>query len=224
MKRRCTRVVFCLAVLAFSLNALAAGKNGVVLSKDGRMATATKSSSKIVAQNINKDDTSLTKIFNNISIYPFARYFCCYGWTIAGPSSSIGQVWLAAPFTPAANVTATKVEVSAGWFGGTNKLVIAIYSDRGGVPGKSLVSRRVSNLFNFGTCCTLSTASFKAGVALRGGKQYWVVMSTDSSDADFEGAWAINTTDDRSYTFAVNTGSGWSTTSGFLGGYRVLGR
>lgn len=224
VKSTFARVVLCLAVLAFSLTALAASKNGVVLTKNGRQAIATNPSAKKVPFNP-AADAGLTTIYSNISKYPYAKYFCCYGWTLSGPSSGIGeQIWLAAPFTPSSNATATKVETSAGTFGGTNELVISIFSDSGGLPGTALASKHVKNLSEFGDCCVLTTAKFPAGVALTGGTQYWVVMSTDNTDADFEGAWAINTTDDReTYTFAVNTGSGWGTTESFLGGYAVLG-
>ena len=223
MKRTLLSLMLCLTVLAFAMTAMAADKHGIVLSKDGRMATATKAPAKVEIEP--SRDASLTTIFSNISRYPYARYFCCYGWTLSGPSSGLGeQIWLAAPFTPTTNITATKVEVAAGWFGGTNELVISIAADSNGLPGNTLASKDVSNLFDFGTCCTLDVAHFSSGVALTANTQYWVVMSTDSSDADFEGAWAINTTDDRSYTFAVNEGSGWGTSSAFLGGYGVFGQ
>lgn len=225
MKSASARVVLCLVVLAFSLTALAASKNGVILTKNGRQAIATRHSSKITPYN-DKVDATLTKIVSNISKYQYAKYFCCYGWTLAGPTSGIGeQIWLATPFTPTANVTATKLEAAAGWFGGTNSLVLSIAADSSGLPGTTLGSATVSNLFDFGTCCTLDEAKLKPGVALTAGTQYWFVMSTDSSDEDFEGAWAINTTDDREnvYTLAVNTGSGWGTETTFLGGYAVLG-
>jgi len=223
VKSTLTRVALCLAVFAFSLSAFAASKHGnVQLTKNNRVAT-TSMHSKIVAQNI-REDAKLTKVFSNISKYPFARYFCCYGWTISGPSSQIGeQIWLAAPFTPSSKTTAKKVEVSAGWFLGTDSLVVGIAEDDGGVPGDMLASKLVNNVFEFGTCCTLTTAFFSKGVALDANTQYWVVMSTNSKDEDFGGAWAINTTDDRNYTFATNTGTGWATTSAFLGGYAVLG-
>lgn len=225
MKSTSARVVLCLVVLAFSVTALAASKHGVVLTKNGRQAIATRPSSKVTPYNA-RIDAGLTKIASNISKYPYAKYFCCYGWTLSGPNSGIGeQIWLATPFTPSANVTATKLEAAAGWFGGTNALVLSIAEDSGGLPGNTLGSATVDNLFDFGTCCTLDEGKLKPGVSLTAGTQYWFVMSTNNNDADFEGAWSINTTDDREnvYTLAVNSGSGWGTETTFLGGYAVLG-
>src|SRR4029077_12266478 len=116
-----TRVLICLAVLALiGVSALAVGsKSQFLTTNDGRMAIATHPPQHITPSN--QDDAKLTKIGGNLSTYPFATYFCCYGNTIAeGGSSFPFQTWVAVAFTPTADATVTKVEASVGTFGGAS--------------------------------------------------------------------------------------------------------
>jgi hypothetical protein len=40
-------------------------------------------------------------------------------------------------------------------------------------------------------CCTVTSGSDKTGVPLTGGKQYWVVMSTNAKDTNSVVLWAL---------------------------------
>jgi len=48
----------------------------------------------------------------------------------------------------------------------------------------------------YGTCCTLDVGNDKTGIALTGGTQYWIAVTT-SSKTTFAGGWAFNSTDMR---------------------------
>ena len=87
------------------------------------------------------------------------------------------------------------IEVAAGWSGGTNDVLVSLDSDQGGLPGAPIKSWHATGLPDFGTCCALTTVTDDPGVSLTGGTQYWLELSTDSQDADFNGTWNYNDTD-----------------------------
>src|SRR5690242_14955678 len=96
LKSPSVRVLVGLAVLTLvGVAALALGsKQNVVISSDGRQAIATKGPSMITAVDPDSD-AKLKTIAGNVSIYPFGRYFCCFGNTIAGSTSQLGfEVWI----------------------------------------------------------------------------------------------------------------------------------
>ncbi|HEX3651677.1 MAG TPA: choice-of-anchor R domain-containing protein [Rhizomicrobium sp.] len=154
----------------------------------------------------------LTVVFNNIGKkYPDGVYFCCDGLTIAGPDSIEGQtVWPAIAFTPAADVTVTRVDLALGYDDhGANDVAVSIAADSGGLPGTLLETVHVSNLPEFGDCCAITRAKFK-GIKLSAGQQYWVVAGTDANDSTAFAAWALNTTEQiKTVRFAENIGTGW---------------
>jgi hypothetical protein len=191
------KILLTLTVLALaSVTALAANKDGIVTTKDGRMTIATKPTKSVTRTEPN--DPSLVKIFDNIgTAYPKGSYWCCGGFTITGPTAISGfpEFWSAAAFTPAANNTITKIEVAVGYVEGTNGLVLALYNDASGVPGTQIKAFAVSGLPNFGSCCTLVSATDKAGIAVTAGTQYWVVMKTSNKTSNTYAAWNQNDTD-----------------------------
>ena len=167
-------------------------------------------------------EPGLVKVFDNLlpaKTYPDGTYFCCLATAIAGPSNGyIAQQWWAEAFTPAVNATVTKIEVAVTWMEGTNGVNIGLYTDANGVPGTPLVSRDVDNLGAFGGCCLTVSLKDKAGTAVTAGTQYWVVLSTDSKNADFLGSWNYNTSDEvTKINQAINTGSGWQAGSYYPG-------
>jgi hypothetical protein len=192
------KILLTLTVLALaSVTALAANKDGIVTTKDGRMTIATKPTKSVTRTEPN--DPSLVKIFDNIgTAYPKGAYWCCEGFTITGPTAISGfpEFWSAAAFTPTANHTVTKIEVAVGYVEGTNGLILALYSDASGVPGKAIKSFAVSNLPNFGSCCTVVAATDNAGIAVTAGTQYWVVMRTGAKTSNTYAAWNVNDTDE----------------------------
>lgn len=224
-----TRILLCLVVLTLvGVAALALGsRNGIVTTSDGKYTIATKGTSKFTSVN-DDSDASLTKIAGNISIYQFGRYFCCYGNTIAGPNAGFGHTyWAAMGFTPAADATVTRLKASVGFVVGVNQVVVGLYSDSNGIPGKPLFSKRtkLNSLGNFGDCCILAIVNDTAGVPVTAGQPYWVVVSTDKNSATTFGAWAFNSTDQRQN---VNRVAGyvdgtWSSGTGLQAGFGVLG-
>ena len=237
LKSPSVRVLIGLAVLVLvGVAALALGsKQNVVISRDGRQAIATKGPSMITAVD-SDSDAKLKTIAGNISIYPFGRYFCCFGNTIAGTGSQLGfEVWIGIPFTPSANSTVHKVKASVGWIVNTDThFNLSIYSDSNGLPGKAIKTFPVSATSQFGACCTFATGNSAAGVPVSAGTQYWVVASTnDKKHGTFFGAWAFNSTDMRTHPLASwcsstggQCGSGnnmWSAGQGILPSFGVLG-
>jgi len=136
-------------------------------------------------------DAGLVTIFSNLAAkYPKGQYWCCTGYNVMGPSQ--GEQWMAAAFTPAANHTVTRIEVAAGFSQGTtNGVVVSLNSDSNGVPGKALKTWNASGLPRFGTCCVLVVKSDSAGIPVRAGKQYWVVLSTNSKEQDTVDGWNV---------------------------------
>ena len=130
---------------------------------------------------------------------------CTCGRSIAGSGSSLGfEVWLAIPFTPSANISVKKLQVSVGYIVSADpNFVLSLYTDSGGVPGTAIKSFPKVAANAFGACCTLVTASDAAGIPVTSGTQYWVVVKTnDSKHPTFFGAWAFNSTDMRGHTIA----------------------
>ena len=137
------------------------------------------------------------RIFSNLaSEYPNGEFWCCTGYNIMGPSSGVGEQWMAAAFTPYANRNVTKITVAVGFSQGTvNGVVLGLKDDNNGVPGKWLKSWTISGLPRFGTCCALVSGSDPSGTPITGGQQYWVILKTDANQLDTVDAWNVDDTD-----------------------------
>lgn len=225
VRKPAVRIVLVLSVLALAgMAALAAaGHRGIVTSQDGRMSIVKQGPSHVTPWN---EPAGLTTIAGNLSKYPFGVFFCCYGYNISGPDSYLGSAyWVAIPFTPTANVTVKRVEVSVGWGGqGANGVTVSVNVDANGLPGTALASLNATGLSDYGQCCQLVVASSGTGLPVNQGTQYWVVVSTSISTENTYDVWAFNSTDMRSYPFAsYSTAIGWTKSDGLLPGYAVLG-
>jgi hypothetical protein len=196
--------LLCLTLVALaSMTAVAADDTGVTLTRDGRLALATKAPPTVTPAQLNAPGLSV--ISGNLSDFPFGIFFCCFGNTIAGINSALGfEVWVAIPFTPAANMKVHKLESSVGWIVNTDtNFLLGVYSDASGVPGKPLKNFKAVAANQYGACCTLVTETSKAGISVTKGTQYWLVVSTDDKNhGSFFGAWAFNSTDMRTYPIA----------------------
>jgi len=185
-----------LAVAAFAVTAAqAAGVNGATLSKDGRITT-TQPGAMHYTPGFHKP-AALDTIFDNIGfLYPEGLYFCCFGNTISGPSSQVGGTnWPAAQFTPAHDATVKAIDVALGWVSGSNRVVINIAKDDGGVPGTVLASFPALGLGAFGDCCQLAQVAGNLGLRVKAGTPYWLFMSTDSESSNTWAVWPYNSTD-----------------------------
>ena len=143
--------------------------------------------------------------------YPNGLYWCCGGYNVMGPNSGVGVQWMAAAFTPSANHTVTQIDVGAGFSQGTtNGIVLSLNLDNKGKPGKALKTWSISGLPRFGACCGLTTGT-DSGIAVTGGKQYWIVLKTDNSELDTVDGWNFDDTDQVNMaTIASFTGKKWT--------------
>jgi len=187
-----------IALIGANSNALADGSLPVVTHAAGRpgqpplVSLSTEHRGPLVARD-DAADAGLVKIANNFTQYANSPYWGWLGYSVFGPGQGAGngtEWWLATAFTPKANRIATRVEVAAEYDYGTNAVVLGLYDDAGGLPGKSLHSWQLTNLPH-AVCCTVVGGSDKRGIPLTGGKQYWVVMRTDAKDAGAVVVWAL---------------------------------
>ncbi len=193
----CKKTLLTLTVLALaSLTAFAASRDGVVVSKNGRMTITTKPAQ--TTTRTPSDDAGLVTIFDNIgSAYPKGTYWCCEGYTITGPTALSGfpEYWEAGAFTPKADHTVTKVEAAVGFVEGVNGLVLGLYNDASGVPGTAIKTWALTNLPTFGSCCVVETKTDTAGIPVTKGTQYWIVLKTNKKESTTWAAFNVNDTD-----------------------------
>ena len=155
-------------------------------------------------------------VFSNVGFkYPNGLYFCCYGNTISGSGSVIGATyWVAMGFTPAADADLKEIDVGVGYVTGTNKVIISLYDDNGGVPGNVIKKWSQTGLGNFGACCQIEVGKTR-GIHVTAGTPYWVAVTTDGADSDTWAAWPFNSTDQiNPVPLAVSNGAGWSAAGG----------
>jgi hypothetical protein len=208
------RVLVALVASAFvGAAAQAAGVNGATVSKDKRITSVPHGSSMYTPGHMPVAAGKL--IWSNIGYkYPNGLYFCCYGNTISGSGSVIGETfWLAASFTPAADATVKEVDAGVGYVTGTNKVIVTLYDDNGGVPGKVLATGAATGLTTFGSCCGLAILDDR--VKVTGGDTYWVGVTTDGAGSDTWAAWNFNSTDQiNAVTIATSNGGAWTNVGG----------
>ncbi|HWY59455.1 MAG TPA: choice-of-anchor R domain-containing protein [Terriglobales bacterium] len=219
------RSLLCLAILALASVAAFAGqstKDGVIIINGGKEAVATHVQTPFHATNPNS--TKLKTIYSNLGTGT-SVYNPGSGWTVCGPNSGICTQWVAIPFTPKARALVTKISAAVGWFTGTKEVVISLNQDSGGKPGKAIHKWHFKNMETFGQCCNLDTVKSKTGLAVRKGKQYWVVASTDTTDADIGAAWNFTFNNAQgTYAWSTDLGTTWNTATGSLSALGVFGQ
>jgi hypothetical protein len=207
------------ALVFVGATALAAAQNDVVLGRKSTTVRGKHASMTVVAEpsrsraTTNIKDPGLVTIFSNLAAkYPKGQYWCCSGYNVMGPSQ--GEQWMAAAFTPAADHTVTRIEVAVGYpEGKTNGVVLSLNSDNNGVPGAALKTWNASGLPRFGTCCALVVKSTSTGIPVSAGKQYWVVLSTNSHELDTVDAWNVidsNQVDSATVATYPGTNNKWN--------------
>jgi hypothetical protein len=173
------------------------------------------------------NESSLITIFSNLAArYPKGAYWCCQGYNVMGSNSGLGEQWMGAAFTPKADHTVTKVAVAVGYAQqGTNGVVISLNDDNNGVPGQALQTWNAIGLSRFGDCCALVVESDASGIPVSAGKQYWIVLSTNSNEIDTVDAWNVNDTDQVDpETVASYTSGKWTSFQSIPGlAFAVLG-
>jgi hypothetical protein len=189
--------ISCLVLLACATMLLAsAKKSNVAFTSDYKHVIATPGSTHIIP---NVQHASGTTISSVLSTYPYGTYFCCFGNTVAAGGANFPfQTWVAVGFTPATSATVTEIQASVGTFGENNSgFTLALYNDNNGVPGTALKEFHISTPPTYGECCTLDTGKHASGIPVTAGTQYWIVAKTGTSDVEFLGGWAFNSTDMR---------------------------
>ncbi len=136
----------------------------------------------------------LVTIYSNLGPTTNA-YNDSFGELVAGPASVAGLSFAyALPFTPTTNAHVREVRAALSYIntGGATQVNLSIYSDASGVPGTLLAGPvTLTNLPEFGTCCTLPLAVLTSPLAVTAGTQYWIVADTPNSGTgdDFYGVW-----------------------------------
>jgi hypothetical protein len=189
------------------------GPSGIVVNKESGVVVATSPRMDGAGQIAPTLPPRVTTIAGNLAKkYKKGSYICCYGYDVRGPTSGFGQQWLGVPFTPAANFTITAIEVPISYESGTNKFVITLNHDSGGVPGTQIAAFTVTNVPAFPTCCALATVSPNS-VSVTGGQHYWITVQTSSTGQSARGVWNANDTDQTdAQSVAANSGA-WGTAS-----------
>jgi hypothetical protein len=203
------QALFGFAIAAFvSSGATAATVAGVSLSDDGKTAVFTGSGQYAAPP---QHDPGTKVIFSNIGVkYPKGEYFCCFGDTISGSQAVTGsQSWVAAQFASLDDTNVTEIDVAAEWADGTNEIDISLYTDKNGIPDKLLKTFEVTGLQGISSCCGLAVGKDAKGIAIKGGRPYWIAVTTPV--ADTFAVWADNSTDQiYGLPIAENSGTGWA--------------
>ncbi|HEY3637753.1 MAG TPA: choice-of-anchor R domain-containing protein [Rhizomicrobium sp.] len=197
------------AALFVSAGANAGTVAGVNLSDDGKKAVFAEDAGHFMPAP--QHDKGTKVIFSNIGTkYPKGEYFCCFGDTISGSTSITGaQSWVAAQFASLDDIKVTEIDVAAEWADGTNEIAISLYTDKNGIPDKLLKTFTVTGLQGVSGCCGLAIGKDSDGIPIKGGRPYWVAVTTPASDTF--AVWADNTTDEiYGLPIAENSGSGWA--------------
>jgi hypothetical protein len=159
---------------------------------------------------------TLKAIYRNLGVSKTDLYLDNRGWVVAGPNSSQDPESIGMPFIPKSASHVLQVRVALQYGGsGANQINLNLYDDAGGVPGTLLAGPvTVTDLPDYGTCCTLAIANFSS-VAVSGGAQYWVVADTPLTGAgsDSFGLWDFVI---ATIPVAATNGSVWELIDGDL--------
>jgi len=134
-------------------------------------------------------------IFDNINRkQPQNEYNCCSFWGIQGPDNLLGAHMLfdAMGFTPQANLKVVEIDVAVSYNSGVNEFSLALYNDKGGVPGTALKVWSFTNLPPQNSCCQLTIGTAPGGVPVTAGQRYWVVVRTDHASLNTAVDWDAN--------------------------------
>src|SRR5262249_11915879 len=132
--------------------------------------------------------------------------------------------WIAIPFTNKVADHATTIQAAIGYFSGTKRVLLGIYTDNPGIgPGTLLGQGAATNIPDAGTCCTLAQVKVggTTGIALTANTKYWIVATSDDTRApDFDSVWQPTYQSD----IGANVANGaWFTFSGLVPAAAVKG-
>ncbi len=217
-------VLICLGVLALvNAAAWAQAGDGVISINGGETTVLMKAPSQAFVPAV-APSPELVTIYSNLG-KGNSVYNAIAGYGILGTDA--GQPWpqwVGCGFRPKADHVVTEIEVGATYVQGTNSLVMSLNEDNNHRPGKALHTWRFSNLPTFGSCCTVQTGKFAAGIKVKKGTMYWVVLRPSPQHQDTYDVWNNNFSGVQG-AFSNNIGSGWTRQSlQTLGAFGVFGR
>jgi hypothetical protein len=134
-------------------------------------------------------------IFDNINRkQPQNEYNCCAFYGVIGPDNLLSSHMLfdAMGFTPTTNLKVTEIDVAVSYNSGVNEFSLALYNDKGGVPGTALKAWTFTNLPPQNSCCQLTIATAPSGIPVVAGQHYWVVVRTDHASLNTAVDWNMN--------------------------------
>ena len=222
MRKRIFGLGVGLGVLALAGGVWGQASGGVVTINGGRNTILMRAPSEAFVPAV-RASPKLVTIYSNLGKRKNV-YNSIAGVGILGPDA--GQPWpqwVGCGFRPKADHTVTEIQVGATYVQGTNTLVVSLNEDNKGIPGKALHAWRFSDLPTFGSCCTLQSAKYAAGIPVKKGKLYWVVLSPQKKFQDTYDVWNNNFAGTQG-TFSNNIGSGWNSSYQVLGAFGVFGK
>lgn len=163
----------------------------------GALAVAGTAALAATDRNDSADAKGRVTIFSNLGSDDDV-YNCCSGYSVVGPQTGPGELWVASAFTPDADRVVTEIDVGASYNGaGKNRVVLTLYSDNAGVPGSKLGSWQVHDLPAWQTCCELTKkrGRVRLNVSVKAGTQYWLGLSNDAKNKGLSAVWNWNSTD-----------------------------
>jgi len=200
-----------------------AGSDGVITINGGRSTVLMRTPSQTITPAA-PASSKLVKIYSNLGTGNNV-YNAAVGYGIFGTDA--GQPWpqsVGCGFRPKADHTVTEVQVGATYLQGPNSLLVSLNEDNHHKPGKALHTWRFSNLPTFGTCCMLQNGKFAAGIKVKKGRMYWVVLRPQPQHQDTYDVWN-NDFNNLQGPFSNNIGSGWTQQSvQTLGAFAVFGK
>jgi RHS repeat-associated protein len=138
-------------------------------------------------------------------------YWCVSGDTTpdCGPETNR---WIAAPFTPTADMTLTEVQMALNYFAGTNAAEVDLVNDVGGLPGTTVLETwSLAGLPPSSTPAIISFSSVGT-VTLYGFTQYWLVAKGGAPDSLL--LWWTNSTGLNGGDLSTNSGTSWVSLTG----------
>ncbi len=231
MRKPVVRIVLVLSVLTLAgiVALAAAGRHGIVTSQDGRMShcIAWPIARYTVEGARSRRPHPDRRELEQISVRHLLLLLRIYHHRPPGGFWAMAQSGLQIPFTPTTTMTAKKIQAAVGYVEGPNGVTLSLNADSGGLPGAAIATANVTNLSDYGECCTLATAQGGSGVTVNAGTQYWVVVSTVDAPQPPHSMPGHSTAPTcvrpiRSRRIAQARGV-WGASDGLLPGYAVYG-
>ncbi|MGC4043383.1 MAG: PEP-CTERM sorting domain-containing protein [Armatimonas sp.] len=155
-------------------------------------------------------------IYSNLG--PGDSFSTTVGWNIRGAQATVlGEVILAASFTPTQNYVLSSFELPGFNNNGTNSYQFSIVADNGGLPiGAEVVSPFTSSL----STTFDAVNSFGVSGSVTAGQKYWLIVGPGAGDTN--GVWWANTTGATGLGYRA-AGGGWTITNDTSPAFRIQG-